>query len=479
MSRTISGVNGQISLNPATDDPTYVTGTISASGVTALYAPSGATWTITNTGSIRAPNSGGIGVNVSSTGTLINGPSSGGSGYVLGGSVGVLFSSAVGTVVNFGKIEGAGDYSYGVDLAQGGAITNGSTGATGALIAAYGRYVTGIRVDGGGTVRNFGTIIGATGSTNGSYGIISTGGGTIVNGASGSTAALITGSEEGVHLNDVSTTTVINYGTINGSGLDAIRELSSGNLTVINSGLLSGNNHAILFGNGTNRLIVHPGAAFQGDVETNSGSGLTVELATGSGTGTIGGFGSNFIDFSTVQVDSGAHWTITGSNSLASGTTLTDSGTLTNSGTLANSGTLIDAGTLVNAGKIIGGVTLNTAALLSVTSSGSVNNNGTGKAIFGGAATVVNDGRVVATGANGGYGYQGIYLGGGSVNNTGAITAFGNAILLQGAGTITNSGTVSGGRVGRYVAGLHHHYQQWNALRRLARGRPVSWRLYQ
>src|SRR5882757_2983914 len=108
MSRTISGINGQISLNPATDDPTYVTGTIHASGATALYAPSGATWTITNTGSILAPNSGGFGVQLRSTGTVINGPSGGGSGYILGGSDGVLFNGAVGTVVNFGKIKTLG-----------------------------------------------------------------------------------------------------------------------------------------------------------------------------------------------------------------------------------------------------------------------------------------------------------------------------------------------------------------------------------
>jgi len=161
-----------------------------------------ATWTITNTGSILAPNSGGIGVRVNSTGTVINGPTSGGSGYILGGSDGVLFNGGVGTVVNFGKIKAPGDYSYGILLAHGGAVTNGSTAVTGALIAAYGKYVTGIRLDGGGTIRNFGTISGGTSNTNGSYGIVSTGGGTIVNGASNSTAALITGSEEGIHLND-------------------------------------------------------------------------------------------------------------------------------------------------------------------------------------------------------------------------------------------------------------------------------------
>jgi hypothetical protein len=42
MSRTISGLNGAISLNPATDNPTCVTGTISTSSNVALYAPSGA-----------------------------------------------------------------------------------------------------------------------------------------------------------------------------------------------------------------------------------------------------------------------------------------------------------------------------------------------------------------------------------------------------------------------------------------------------
>src|SRR3954468_14742735 len=60
MARTISGTNGYISLNPATDNPTYVTGTISTSSDNvALLAPSGAAWTVTNTGSIRNANTGG------------------------------------------------------------------------------------------------------------------------------------------------------------------------------------------------------------------------------------------------------------------------------------------------------------------------------------------------------------------------------------------------------------------------------------
>src|SRR5258706_9410422 len=99
MSRTISGSNGAISLNPATDNPTTVasTGTISAPGATALYAPSGATWTITTTRSILAPNSGAIGGQLRSTGTVINGPTSGGSGYLLGWRDGSPVNRPVGT----------------------------------------------------------------------------------------------------------------------------------------------------------------------------------------------------------------------------------------------------------------------------------------------------------------------------------------------------------------------------------------------
>src|SRR6266849_1146490 len=98
MSTTISGNHGAISLNPATaTNPIYVTGKISASSGVALYAPSGATWTISNTGSIL--NSGGIGVDVDhAAGTFTNGPTTGGSGDVSAATIGVLFNGNPGTV---------------------------------------------------------------------------------------------------------------------------------------------------------------------------------------------------------------------------------------------------------------------------------------------------------------------------------------------------------------------------------------------
>jgi hypothetical protein len=91
---------------------------------------------------------------------------------------------------------------------------------------------------------------------------------------------------------------------------------------------------------------------------------------------------------------------------------------------------------------------------LTVTATGAVNNNGTSKAIFGGTATVVNEGTITATGNSGGYGYQGVYLGGGYVLNTGTITAASNAVELQAAGTVVNSGFIYGQRWGINGRGL-------------------------
>src|SRR5215472_15991957 len=109
MSRTITGNNGAISLNPATDNRTYVEGaTIESNTSTALYAPSGATWTITNSGLII-------------------------SDYGNGASVaGLLFSAGTRTVANYGTIRANSTHAYGITLAAGGTITNVGTSDTSA-----------------------------------------------------------------------------------------------------------------------------------------------------------------------------------------------------------------------------------------------------------------------------------------------------------------------------------------------------------
>ena len=78
----------------------------------------------------------------------------------------------------------------------------------------------------------------------------------------------------------------------------------SGGATVTNAGTISGGSYAVDFtASATNRLIIDPGAVFVGNVTANSSGTNTLELAGGSGTGSIGGVGTTFKHFQTLAVD--------------------------------------------------------------------------------------------------------------------------------------------------------------------------------
>jgi Bacterial Ig-like domain len=68
---------------------------------------------------------------------------------------------------------------------------------------------------------------------------------------------------------------------------------------------------------GTATLILDPGFSVVGTVQGDGAT--TIELAEGSGAGTLGGLGSKFLDFGTLDFDPGAAWAVT----LATPTTLT------------------------------------------------------------------------------------------------------------------------------------------------------------
>ena len=108
---------------------------------------------------------------------------------------------------------------------------------------------------------------------------------------------------------------------------------TGGASTVTNAGTISGGSYAIDFaGSATNRLVVDPGAVFIGKVSAASGGTNTLELAGGSGAGTISGIGTgSFGNFQTLAADAGATWTLTGANSAA---TVLDNGTLNITGSL-------------------------------------------------------------------------------------------------------------------------------------------------
>jgi len=254
-------------------------------GVTTTIVDSGTltvTGTLTNDGSINGVTYGAL--RIGTGGYLRNDAT----GVITRGTVGAtLFNAAVlgvgyGTLVNDGTIRNSnGDVA--VYLKSGGTVTNGATNATAALISAR----VGVYIHGTARVSNFGTISGYTG-------LDLYNGGTVTNGASNSTAALVSASQYGVVLDDTSTFT--NFGTVIGSTQFGVRLQSGG--SVANYGRVSGregivaeNGHATITNSGT---IVGTG----GDGVQLVAAGTVIDSGTITGSGTaisFGGTGSNLL----------------------------------------------------------------------------------------------------------------------------------------------------------------------------------------
>jgi adhesin HecA-like repeat protein len=251
------------------------------------------------------------------------------------------------TINNSGTLSGVDA----VALRAGGVLTN----ASGASISGSGTGV-GVYISGGvGTVTNAGSITGAY------HGMFITSGASVTNATSG----FISGPHNGIVFKNQAGT-ISNSGTISGTGSGStgiylesnasanITNTSSGTIsgsfgifataggTVTNAGKISGSSYAIDFtSSGTNRLIVDPGAVFVGKVKANSSGTNTLELAGGSGTGSISGVGTSFISFQTLALDPGATWTLTGANTV---TTVLDAGSLDLAGTLNNTAAVVFQG---------------------------------------------------------------------------------------------------------------------------------------
>jgi hypothetical protein len=238
-----------------------------------------------------------------------------------------VYIGGPGTVANFGTITGTA--GAGVSMREGGSVTNGSAtdkSATINVVGSSGTHPAIYDLAGVTTIVNFGTISSATSSA-----IHLDGGGTITNGSTADKTATIIGTtgHPGIYT-EVGTVTVTNFGTITGGndGIAFTNGTVSATATVINAGTISNAGGtagtAITFGANNDRLVLDPGAKFIGTV--SGGGGVNVmELAAG-GAGTTGSIGSEFVNFGSVVVDSGASWTLTGSNSTG---TVTDNGTLT------------------------------------------------------------------------------------------------------------------------------------------------------
>jgi hypothetical protein len=271
----------------------------------------GATAAIANFGTIIAKGPKAEAVWLSDGGLLTNGSAQDTAALIQGYS-GVIITGAVGTIANFGTINGKGAYSDGVVLA-GGSLTNGSVRDITAVIQGQ----NGVTIEGAATIANFGTIRASEGHYYAGVGMSA--GGTLTNGSAQDGAALIQGNF-GVNVSGGAT--IANFGTIEGFG-----------------GI------AVLLG-ASNELIAEAGSTFIGLIQ--GGDGRLV--LAGGGAGTISGLGAtgklagavdaSFSGFGSYEIAAGGAWTLVGSNSLNAGSVLVDEGRLVNRGALTLAGTL-------------------------------------------------------------------------------------------------------------------------------------------
>jgi hypothetical protein len=455
--------NGITLSNPATQNPATIgsSSTISNSGTTngshAIYGELGTAWTIFNHGDVAGFSTTTAAIYLESGGSLTNGSSSDRSAEVLGAKTAVTVNRAIGTIINFGTLLSTGAAGGGVNLADGGTITNE---AEGLILSSH----TGVIAGRAATVNNFGTIQSSSTSTGSGAGVYFAAGGRVSNQSSG----VVFSYNSAIDVLGAAAS-VSNYGTISNSGKAAAINLAAGG-TVTNgkSGVpaqvLSSSTAVDITGSAgtvTNfgSLISAPTAAAGGAVYLGAGGsvvnkkgaliqsshtgirdtgksvtivnyGTIASLTTASsGAGIYLGAGGAVTNAATGYVSGGRQSAIVAQNTAV---TLVNSGKIASTGSLAaayfgayghvtNAGTIVlslagaalelkTAGTVVNTGLLdapsgtgllIGSAAVATSATVSVTNSALISGL-VGAAVSGldtGKSTIVNDGTI--TGANG------------------------------------------------------------------------------
>lgn len=404
----------------------------------------GASWKLDSTSTVA------YGVALTDAGTLAN-----------AGLINAIVTLASGgTFSNTGFVDNH-TIAYGVSLLGSGVVNNGLGGATGADITGY---QDGILANGGAaTIANAGTIYGID-----SYGVALSKGGSVGNSGairtfgdgvaiSGGAGTVTNSGSISAYYNGVQMTgggVVTNTGTIETTANVGVY-IGGGSATVTNAGQIvtTKGSYAVQFaGSFADRVIIDPGALFTGVVQGGSGSN-TLELAADphGATGTLTGFASEFRNFGTIAVDSGAKWQMDATDTIASGSVVTDAGTLASFGVIdatvsvASAGSFANNGT-VNAGSGQIGITLLAGGAVSNASFAKLVIEGSryGIRAQGGAATITNGSTIIGTSSLNGGGI-GLYAGG-TVTNTGTIIGDGAAGIYigGGAGTVTNAGSIGG-----------------------------------
>ena len=317
------------------------------------------------------------------------------------------------------------------------------------------------------SIANDGTVTSSSG-----LGISLQGGGTVSNGLSSGTAALISGSLDGIAIYG-GPGGVINAGTIVGATYDGV--LLAGSGTTFVYGSLAGFGNSVTNAAGgsisgrTNGVYVEhewPGTV------TNSGSigataGAGVDLGDGGSVTNNANAAISGSQFGVFIAAGPGMIANSGSISGASydGIVLGAGGSITNatgaSITGATNGVYVKyhaAGTVTNSGRITGtasdGVILADGGTVSNAVGGVISGGADGVVVLGAAGTVTNNGAMAGGNASG---YGLVLGGGGTVTNTGSISGR-DGLGLRAGGSVTNAtgGSISGlgpSGTGVFVAG--------------------------
>jgi hypothetical protein len=379
----------------------------------------GGAGTVTNSGEINATGYRAIGVDLTNGGSVTNEQTGGIGGSGLYG-VGVSISGAAGTVANLGEITGAS--GIGIYLHDGGNVVDELGGMSDSVV-----------VNAGGKVTNHGAIMGFVAMpsggavTNGAGGSITggvafnTGEGTVDN--AGSIVAAGGSAEEGICIlmDDGGKVNNLKGGDIDGTQEGVLSDGAAA-ATVTNSGVIIGGPESL-------------GVDLEGGGEVTNYAGAAIDGVGVLGPGTIVNAGSitsigtthEAVNIQGGKVTNEAGGTIGGYEygvniSLATGT-------VTNAGAIY--------GTYSGVGLGVGGSVTNEAG-------GKISGEqGSGVFISNGGASgmVTNAGAI--TGKN--YGVE--FTGGGTATNAagGTISSEQSGVaVINGAGTVTNAGTISG-----------------------------------
>ena len=376
-------------LQPSANPITFGSGTkINASSGSGVYGGNGATWTITNYGSIGAPSFPSNAIKLNLGGAVTNQ-----SGGVISGFQGIYIKGGPGTVTNAGTITTTA--GAGVFLLDGGSVTN----EVGGVINSHGPSVT---ILGAGTIVNAGSLTAAT-----YVGVAMIGSGTLVNQSTGT----IVGDTSGVY-SKYNTVTVTNAGHISAIGVNSSGVAMIGGGTVINnaSGTITGTGSGV-YGKTGGVTVNNTGA-----ISATGTNGAALALFAG---GTVNNYSGG---------------TITGNAAGVYGKT--GAITVTNAGTITSIGAgVADAAVALFAG---GAVTNQTG--------GVITGNDVGVYIKGGSGSVTNAGQITGTTASVeflGSGANTLTLQTGSTLTGDAFgsTAGGatNALILQGTGAANNN----------------------------------------